>query len=182
MEELEHLYSPSQWSKRFPADVIIDKHVEFVTEESERVRSSVANSRGIRYGPGDDQKYDLFGGDSLPPGAPMLVYIHGGYWQALSREISAYCVSPMFKAGIRVAVLGYTIAPKGLQLVRGIVLVSGVFHLAPLVNTYTLKERVSQVELLEMPGLDHFSIVEELSNPENRLVRRIIALIKSSIA
>lgn len=45
--------------------------------------------------------------------APVFVYIHGGYWQALDRTISSYCVTPQFKAGHVVAVVGYELAPKG---------------------------------------------------------------------
>lgn len=50
---------------------------------------------------------------SISPDAPLFVYIHGGYWQDLSRDISAYCVRPLARAGTRVAILGYTLAPHG---------------------------------------------------------------------
>lgn len=31
-EELDKLYSPSQWSKRLPADVIVDAHIKVFAE------------------------------------------------------------------------------------------------------------------------------------------------------
>jgi len=31
-EDLDHLYSPSRWSKKFPADTIVDHHIETVLE------------------------------------------------------------------------------------------------------------------------------------------------------
>ena len=45
--------------------------------------------------------------------APLLIYIHGGYWQELDRKISSYLVKPFFQNGVRVAVAGYDLAPKG---------------------------------------------------------------------
>lgn len=42
-----------------------------------------------------------------------FVYIHGGYWQDLNKDISAYCVEPLVNAGIRVVIPGYDLAPKG---------------------------------------------------------------------
>lgn len=44
--------------------------------------------------------------------APLFIYIHGGYWQAFSKETCAFCVSPLIKAGIRVIVLGYDLCPE----------------------------------------------------------------------
>jgi arylformamidase len=44
--------------------------------------------------------------------SPIFVYIHGGYWQELSKELSAYCVHPLVKAGIRVIILEYELCPK----------------------------------------------------------------------
>lgn len=40
------------------------------------------------------------------------MYIHGGYWKKLSKSISAYCVDPLVKAGVKVIVLEYDLCPK----------------------------------------------------------------------
>ncbi|PNF33147.1 hypothetical protein B7P43_G14454 [Cryptotermes secundus] len=55
---------------------------------------------------------DVFGGQSLSHDAPILVYIHGGYWQELNRDMSAYCVMPQYQSGIRVIIVGYDLTPK----------------------------------------------------------------------
>lgn len=44
--------------------------------------------------------------------APLFVYIHGGFWQELDKETSAYCVGPLVKAGIRVIILDYDLCPS----------------------------------------------------------------------
>ncbi|XP_017774137.1 PREDICTED: kynurenine formamidase [Nicrophorus vespilloides] len=41
----------------------------------------------------------------------ILVYIHGGYWQQLSRDVSSYIVEPLYKSGFKVIVIGYDLCP-----------------------------------------------------------------------
>lgn len=46
------------------------------------------------------------------PDAPIFIYIHGGYWQALDKTVSAYAVEPLYKAGHKVIVLDYDLCPN----------------------------------------------------------------------
>ncbi|XP_063817371.1 kynurenine formamidase isoform X3 [Pseudophryne corroboree] len=43
----------------------------------------------------------------------LLVYIHGGYWQFLSKDESGFMVPPFVSHGISVMVMDYDIAPRG---------------------------------------------------------------------
>jgi len=64
----------------------------------------------LRYGPGERQTLDLF----LPDGVaepPLLVFFHGGYWQELSKNESAFLAPAWHAAGFAHAVVGYTLAP-----------------------------------------------------------------------
>jgi arylformamidase len=45
--------------------------------------------------------------------SPLLVFIHGGYWQALSAEESLYLAPAALAAGWSFAAVEYTIAPEG---------------------------------------------------------------------
>lgn len=45
-------------------------------------------------------------------GSPVVVYIHGGYWQELTKNQSAYCVSPLIENGYRVIILDYDLCPN----------------------------------------------------------------------
>ncbi|MFZ2443714.1 MAG: hypothetical protein WAW51_15230, partial [Ilumatobacteraceae bacterium] len=47
------------------------------------------------------------------PAAPLLVFIHGGYWQALSAADSLYLAPAALAAGWSYAAVEYTIAPAG---------------------------------------------------------------------
>lgn len=40
-----------------------------------------------------------------------MVYIHGGYWQQLTKDMSAYCVDPLVSNGFRVIVVEYDLCP-----------------------------------------------------------------------
>ncbi|KAL0276092.1 UNVERIFIED_CONTAM: hypothetical protein PYX00_003750 [Menopon gallinae] len=108
--DLEYQYSPSRWSKRFDADAVIDAHVNTASAASQKARDSIPYEV-LRYGEGKNQLIDLFG-TTLPDDSPILVYVHGGYWQELDRSISAYVVEPLVRNGIRVAVVGYDLAPS----------------------------------------------------------------------
>lgn len=43
--------------------------------------------------------------------APIVVYIHGGYWQELSKMLSAYPVRPLNAVGYKVAIVEYDLCP-----------------------------------------------------------------------
>jgi arylformamidase len=72
----------------------------------------------IKYGAGAEETLDLF----LPTGpgpAPLQVFIHGGYWQLLSKNESCFA-APMFqRQGSAFAAINYTLAPQ--QTLTGIV-------------------------------------------------------------
>lgn len=64
--------------------------------------------RLLRYGPGERNRIDLF------PGAgdgPIVVFIHGGYWQALDGSSFSHCARGLNAHGIAVAVPTYDLCP-----------------------------------------------------------------------
>lgn len=108
----EKEYSPSEWSKRFStADEVINYHVKFVTEVSEKNRQELNCEVDVEYGSDNSEKFDIYG-DDLPEDAPLFVYVHGGYWQMLSKKDSAYCAKPLVRKGYRVIVVDYELCPK----------------------------------------------------------------------
>lgn len=75
---------------------------------------------------GDDASERL---DILPasvPSAPILVYIHGGYWRALDKRDQAFVAPPFADAGAMVVQLNYALCPAvsiahiALQLVQAL--------------------------------------------------------------
>ena len=231
------------------------------------------------YGPGERHRYDLyFAGD---PKAPLVVYIHGGYWQRGGREDYAWLAQALVARGLEVALPSYSLCPAvsvmdivgelrlclaalwkktgkhplvvghsagghltaamlatdwskvagvPADLVRAGVSLSGVFDVPPLVGTSlndalrldaeaaraasplfwppppkdrTLVAAVGGAEsaeflrqsrdivaawsragvtceYLEVPGANHFTVVEALANPASALSARVMALSRSA--
>ena len=80
------------------------------TKRAEQARERLGGRLDIRYGEGDKQKLDLF--TSGDPTAPLLVYIHGGYWQRGDKSIYSFLAVPFTERGVNVAVIGYDLCPS----------------------------------------------------------------------
>jgi arylformamidase len=61
------------------------------------------------YGPGERQRYDLYHAGEHT--APLIVYIHGGYWQLGSRQDTAFVAHAFNAAGIDIALPSYSLCP-----------------------------------------------------------------------
>ena len=66
---------------------------------------------GVRYGSSERQAYDYFPGNDPHPGAPLAVFIHGGYWRSLAPSMHSWAARGMNAHGISVAVPGYDLCP-----------------------------------------------------------------------
>ena len=76
---------------------------------SEIVRARHKELLDLTYGPRPRNRIDAFRcGRSR---APLLVYIHGGYWQRNAKEFYACLAEGPLARGIDVALIGYTLAP-----------------------------------------------------------------------
>ena len=70
-----------------------------------------SSSRDVIYGSGPDETLDLFPVAGHPQ-APLLVFIHGGYWRALHSQDSVFMAQHLTEQGIAVAAINYSLAPK----------------------------------------------------------------------
>ncbi|MGE0254411.1 MAG: alpha/beta hydrolase [Alphaproteobacteria bacterium] len=64
----------------------------------------------VAYGSGPRQRLDIY----LPDGkdAPLLAWIHGGYWQWNDKEPLGFLAEPFLAAGIAFANIEYTLCPQ----------------------------------------------------------------------
>lgn len=69
---------------------------------------------GQSYGPKERNKLDLFwpGNDKPDKSAPIVVFIHGGYWQRLDRAAFSHMAKGLNAHGIAVAIPSYTLCPN----------------------------------------------------------------------
>lgn len=65
---------------------------------------------GLAYDNGSNARLDLFGTEAGSR-RPLVIFIHGGYWRALSRADSAFMAPMLAARGIACAVPDYTLAP-----------------------------------------------------------------------
>lgn len=82
------------------------------SQRSLQVRQNHVGIFDLYYGPGRDQRLDLYPVTAARQPAPLFVFIHGGYWRALSKTDSSMMVPAMTQAGIAVATLEYTLLPE----------------------------------------------------------------------
>lgn len=76
---------------------------------SERARRMPQARIGLRYGPKARNLIDYFPAEA--PG-PVVVFIHGGYWQMRAKESFSFVAKPLVEHGVHVALVGYTLAPE----------------------------------------------------------------------
>lgn len=79
---------------------------------SEALRARAAGRLDLRYAPGERCLLDLFVAPRPAPGAPLLVFLHGGYWRALDKSIFSFIAGPYLERGASVAMPTYDLAPK----------------------------------------------------------------------
>ncbi len=78
--------------------------------ESAAFRAERTGRLDLRYGPTAGQSLDLFPAGGGP--APLIAFIHGGYWQALDKSDFSYLGAAFLDQGIAYASLNYDLAPE----------------------------------------------------------------------
>ena len=78
--------------------------------ESARVRAALACTLDVRYGAGPDMTADLFPAPAA--GAPIQVFIHGGYWRAMDKASHSFPAEGFVAAGGAAVSLNYALAPS----------------------------------------------------------------------
>jgi arylformamidase len=241
-------------------------------ERSATVRANTSpRLLDVAYGERPREKLDYFPSGAATP--PLLMFIHGGYWQRNDKDMFAFVADGPRAHGIDVAVVGYTLAPDarltgivaemhraltflaeraddfgfdrkrtfvsgwsagghltaslaGHPAFRGGIPISGIFDLEPIALCYldeklkldadeiatlsplrvlprsmpplrvfvggsetselvrqsttyaeAARERGLPVTLTVMPGLNHFTIIEEISKPTGAITRALVEMV-----
>ncbi|MFD7553887.1 MULTISPECIES: alpha/beta hydrolase [unclassified Streptomyces] len=88
----------------------MDAHLARYAADSARAREDLRVHRNVPCGALPEQRLDLF--PAAEPGAPLMVFVHGGYWQELSTSEAAFAAADFVAAGVSFAALGYGLAPR----------------------------------------------------------------------
>lgn len=84
--------------------------IEWYSRESVITRRKLDCTLDVRFGPTVDETVDIF--PAKEQGAPMLVFIHGGYWVVCSSKDYSYVANGLVDRGINVVVTNYSLCPK----------------------------------------------------------------------
>ncbi|MCP2242292.1 kynureninase [Lentzea aerocolonigenes] len=102
--ELDLQYSPSSLVADFGA--VIDAY----RDDSAAARALLPHDRrNLRYGTEPGQTLDIFSPSDEP--GPAVFFVHGGYWQQLSKDDSTFPAPGLLEAGLRYVTPDYPLAP-----------------------------------------------------------------------
>lgn len=86
-------------------------YIEGWQRDSAAYRESAHCHLDLSYGPSERHRLDLFHPQSGDAGGPVVLFIHGGYWQALDKSTSSHLARGANERGLTVAIPSYTLAP-----------------------------------------------------------------------
>jgi len=111
-------YDQAQLDAQYNNRGLVPDHLRYIGRwpaASERARALLGTQLGgqldLAYGPGPRDRLDLFRTRN-DRRAPLLIFIHGGYWQMLDKSQLSFLARPWVRAGAAVAMLGYPLCPQ----------------------------------------------------------------------
>ena len=100
-----------------PSSCVDDVNVyiyEYARASREARKAGIANGSclcDLSYGADNDEQLDLFI-PATTDSSPLHIYIHGGYWQELSKNESAFAATTFQEHGSFFAAINYSLAPQ----------------------------------------------------------------------
>lgn len=107
--------SPAERERAYsPSSCIGGNYQPFIKAYVDRSAAAYAAHppQVLAYGPGVKHTIDLFLPKKTKTKPPLLLFIHGGYWQELSKRESTFAAPDCLRLGIAFGALDYTLAPE----------------------------------------------------------------------
>lgn len=107
------LYSDDELSRQMMPRIAVPDHERWLADDlalSEALKARLRHHPDQRYGEGPRQVADLF--PAPRPGAPIVVFFHGGFWRALSKDHVGHVAGPLVEAGVAALLPGYDLCPS----------------------------------------------------------------------
>ncbi|HEY8606246.1 MAG TPA: alpha/beta hydrolase [Noviherbaspirillum sp.] len=101
------------YSQQYNARAAIPDHPRIFTrwlKDSAEVRRGQAGLFDLPYGESSGERLDFF--PTSRSDAPLLVFIHGGWWRSLDKSDFSFVAPAFTRAGFNVALPNYTLAPQ----------------------------------------------------------------------
>ncbi|USD20733.1 alpha/beta hydrolase [Microbulbifer variabilis] len=111
-EKTDEQYNPTLWNHRLPPEKLLPAHVEFTESHSSNYRQAIKGGlQTVSFGEGElSGSMDIFRPENVAEDAPIVIYIHGGWWQWFSKEQFSFLAEPFNRKGIAVYMPGYRMA------------------------------------------------------------------------
>ncbi len=100
-------------SRQMMPRIAVPDHESWLARDlalSETLKTRISVYRDQRYGDGPRQLADLY--PAPGPGGPIVLFFHGGFWRALSKDHLGFVAGPLIEAGAAAVVPGYDLCPS----------------------------------------------------------------------
>ncbi|MCU0761837.1 MAG: alpha/beta hydrolase [Hydrogenophaga sp.] len=109
-------HDPAWLESQYNNRALVPEHARHFADwarTSETARKALGGMLDVRYGHGDGETLDIFPARRRAgrPPAPVLVFIHGGYWRSLDKSDHSFLVPPFVEQGACVVVPNYALCP-----------------------------------------------------------------------
>ena len=102
-EQIDAVYNPSATAPD------AERRIEGWIERSTAATADLACELEVRFGPTVEEHCDVFPAGA---GAPVHLFIHGGYWRRFSARDHAFLARPLVRAGLTTVIMNYALCPK----------------------------------------------------------------------
>ncbi|HUH59584.1 MAG TPA: alpha/beta hydrolase [Candidimonas sp.] len=105
-------YDPDELDRQYNARASVSNCLDYLREyadASARARQALNVSVAVPYGAHPDETLDIF--PAATANSPVYVYLHGGYWRALSKDDSSFMAPALHATGATVVAVNYSLAP-----------------------------------------------------------------------
>lgn len=106
------MLTPQQLDQEYNARAAITDHPQIFARwrtDSHSARNDLRYEPDYYFGPSPAESLDLY--PSARRNAPLLVFIHGGYWRSLDKKDFSFLAPAFVRAGVAVAMPNYGLAP-----------------------------------------------------------------------
>lgn len=86
------------------------RYVQQWQQQSDALRRECHFVQELRYGEHERELLDIFPAEQLH--APVQVFFHGGYWQAMQKDVFHFLASGFIRDGITSVLVNYPLAPQ----------------------------------------------------------------------
>ncbi|MBA3472441.1 MAG: alpha/beta hydrolase [Rubrobacter sp.] len=90
----------------------ISLYADFYAEESEKVRAELEHRLDVPFGPTLAEHLDLYPTPKAEHPAPVLVYLHGGYWRSRTSKEFGFVARGPASSGVATVVVNYALCPE----------------------------------------------------------------------